>query len=203
MNKKMWIALGVCAAVVLLILLTVAGPKQTNADAPQANTSAASDKTTDAVANENTDNSAANPNGDTADATEAAPSETVEDINMEELIAENSQLGVEEDESAGESLEESSAATTPTQPATPSQPAQPGETVQPTEPDLSILGDDFNIRELTYEGYHALTGDQQRAVISIFGTPEDFMVWYSAVEEAYKSEHPDIEIGGDGVVDLG
>lgn len=90
----------------------------------------------------------------------------------------------------------------------PTQPSQPEET-NPTQPEEttpsggSILGENFDITTLTYEGYHALTGEQQKAVIELFGSPDDFMVWYKAVEAIYKNEHPDIEIGGDGNVDFG
>ena len=55
--------------------------------------------------------------------------------------------------------------------------------------------------KLTYEQYNAMSGAQQRQVIEMFASPEEFMKWYRAVEAQYKAEHPDIEIGADGVID--
>lgn len=120
---------------------------------------------------------------------------------------ENVQMGTTEGEKDDGILdEESQGSGTPS--TQPTQPSQPEETtpIQPeeTEPsDGNVLGENFDLYSLTYEGYHALTGEQQKAVIELFGSPDDFMVWYKAVEAIYKAEHPDIEIGGDGNVDFG
>jgi hypothetical protein len=37
----------------------------------------------------------------------------------------------------------------------------------------------------------------------MFGSPDDFIRWYKAVEAKYMEEHPGIEIGADGVIDAG
>ena len=129
---------------------------------------------------------------------------------------ENVEMGTTEGEKDEGIPDEDVPVITPTQPdATEPEETQPDETepgnTQPgeTEPEEttpsggSILGENFDITTLTYEGYHALTGEQQKAVIELFGSPDDFMVWYKAVEEIYKNENPDIEIGGDGSVDMG
>lgn len=60
----------------------------------------------------------------------------------------------------------------------------------------------FDITTLTYESYNAMSGAQQQAVVEMFGSPEDFIRWYNAVEAKYLAEHPSIEIGSDGTVDL-
>jgi len=45
-----------------------------------------------------------------------------------------------------------------------------------------------------------MSGAQQRQVIEMFASVEEFMKWYRAVEAKYQAEHPDIEIGADGVI---
>ena len=82
---------------------------------------------------------------------------------------------------------------------------QPSGNAPAAQPDNtpSQIGPDFDLRSLTYEGYQALSGADQQKVIDMFGSSDDFMVWYGAVEAQYKAQHPDIEIGADGVVDAG
>lgn len=69
------------------------------------------------------------------------------------------------------------------------------ESTKPTLPN------GLNIRDITYEMYMAMSGEEQQAVIAQFGSVEDFMVWFNAVKAIYEAEHPDIEVGGDGSVD--
>lgn len=64
-----------------------------------------------------------------------------------------------------------------------------------------ILGADFDLTALTYESYMAMTGEQQKAVIDEFSSPDVFVKWFKAVEAKYKEEHPEIEIGGNDVID--
>ena len=75
-------------------------------------------------------------------------------------------------------------------------------TTQPTE-GPSQIGEDFDIRTLTYEGYNAMSGTDQQKVIDMFGSTDDFMRWYKAMEAQYKEAHPDVEIGGDGSINAG
>lgn len=83
---------------------------------------------------------------------------------------------------------------------------KPKETTPPasssTGSSTNPLSDNYDITSLTYEGYMAMTGEQQQAVIDWFASPDVFVRWFNAVEAQYKAEHPDIEIGADGVVDL-
>lgn len=118
---------------------------------------------------------------------------------MPTIPSENVQMGVvegENDVDLDEDFEDEPAQT---------QPTQPKETVPPATqaPESDVLGDDFDFSTLTYESYNAMTGEQQKAVIDMFASPEEFMRWYKRAEEKYKEEHPDIEIGGDGNVNLG
>ncbi len=84
----------------------------------------------------------------------------------------------------------------------PTESAKPTEATKPTQTGNDPLGKDFDVTLLTYEAYHAMTGEQQQAVIDLFSTPNDFVKWYKALEAQYKAEHPDVEIGSNGMVDL-
>ena len=82
---------------------------------------------------------------------------------------------------------------------------QPPVTTPTTQPagGGSQIGEDFDIRQLTYEGYNAMSGEDQKKVIDMFGSTDDFMRWYKAMEAQYKEAHPDVEIGGDGSINAG
>lgn len=83
---------------------------------------------------------------------------------------------------------------------------KPVQTTKPTQPPEQtpeeILGKDFDIDELDWETYHGMRPEKQKAVIALFSTPEDFVKWHKAALAQYKAEHPDVEIGEDGFVDL-
>ena len=81
-------------------------------------------------------------------------------------------------------------------------PAATTPTAQPEE-EPSQIGDDFDVTTLTYEFYNSLSGADQQKIISMFGSPDDFIRWYKAVEAKYMEEHPGIEIGEGGIVDAG
>ena len=81
---------------------------------------------------------------------------------------------------------------------------QPPATTPSTQPSgESQIDESFDITTLTYEGYNAMSGEDQKKVIDMFGSTDDFMRWYKAVEAQYKQAHPDVEIGGDGSIDAG
>ena len=98
----------------------------------------------------------------------------------------------------------SAQATKPTEPE-PTEP-KPTETTPTARPSTGSttdpLSDNYDLTTLTYEGYIAMTGEQQQAVIDWFSSPDMFIKWFNLVEARYKEAHPDIEIGSDGVVDL-
>lgn len=54
---------------------------------------------------------------------------------------------------------------------------------------------------VTYEQYNAMSGDEQQEFIDSFGSVAKFMVWYNEAKAEYEEAHPDIEIGGDTVID--
>lgn len=72
---------------------------------------------------------------------------------------------------------------------------------QPTTGENSGSNDAPVITEVTYESYIAMSGEQQQAFINQFASVEEFVKWYNASKEKYDAEHPDIEIGGDTVID--
>lgn len=112
-------------------------------------------------------------------------------------------LGVEEDPEVGE-LEEINQGNSTEQPApTEPKPSEIAPTVKPSTGDTTDpLSDNFDFTSLTYEGYMGMTGEQQKAVVEWFSSPDMFIKWFNLVEARYKEAHPDIEIGSDGVIDL-
>ena len=116
-------------------------------------------------------------------------------------------LGVEKDEEIG-SIDgigsgNSGGSSKPSKP----EENKPAETTPPAKPSTGSptdpLSDNYDLTTLTYEGYMAMTGEQQKAVIGWFASPDVFVKWCNAVEVQYKAEHPEIEIGPDGSVDAG
>lgn len=97
---------------------------------------------------------------------------------------------------------------TPTKPTTPNTPTIPNPPpVAPTEPEETQgqnkpTDPEIDVEALTYETFWALSEEKQRAVINAFSTPKDFTKWYKAMAAQYKAEHPDVEIGDGGIVDL-
>ena len=81
-------------------------------------------------------------------------------------------------------------------------PSTPGTSQQPT-PGGSAGGSTQapSVTGVTYETYIAMTGAQQQAFIDQFASVEEFVKWYNASKAKYEAEHPDIEIGGDTVID--
>ncbi|MBR2223812.1 MAG: hypothetical protein IJ973_05750, partial [Christensenellaceae bacterium] len=54
----------------------------------------------------------------------------------------------------------------------------------------------------SYEAYHAMSGEEQRAFMESFDDIEDFFAWYNNAKAEYEAKNPDIEIT-DGNIDLG
>lgn len=107
---------------------------------------------------------------------------------------------------------------TPTNANAPTSPSEPVDATESTESEETTkpvttpaatpqkdnpLGEGFDIDQLTFEEYEwGMTAEQQKAVIDLFSTPNDFVKWYNAMAAQYKAEHPEIEIGQGGNVDL-
>ena len=152
---------------------------------------------------------------DTADSTEAA--ETTEAIETTEpesikvtdpVSGEDSGANVNMGVADGDYVpaleeDEPSAPTEAPKPTVSTQPTESTEpeATQPAESTTPTLPNGWDIRDITYEMYMAMSGEEQQAVIAQFGSIEDFMVWFNAIKAIYEAEHPDIEVGGDTVVD--
>ena len=54
-----------------------------------------------------------------------------------------------------------------------------------------------------YEAYLAMTASQKTAFRNTFANYDAFFAWYNAAMEAHKMANPPIEIGPDGILDLG
>ena len=81
-------------------------------------------------------------------------------------------------------------------------PTQPDKPAMPTQGNQGSADEEIDVTELTYETFWQLDGDQQKTVIDMFSTYDDFLKWYKAILAQYKAEHPDVEIGNDGIVDM-
>lgn len=193
MNRRM---LCLILALMLCLSLVACGTKQP-AVTPDAENSAATEApaATDAAGNpveapkaegEKTDAPASSSEEEEKPAFQPGVDTTLPpDVDVSMGTAEGAEAPVIDDEVPG------------TQTPTATQPsAQPEETP-------SQIGDDFDVTTLTYELYNSLSGADQQKVIAMFGSPDDFVRWYKAVEAQYKAEHPDIEIGADGIIDAG
>ena len=55
----------------------------------------------------------------------------------------------------------------------------------------------------TYEEYNNLSGEEQQKYFNSFANPADFFTWYNAAKAEYEASQDRIEIGNDGVIDLG
>ncbi len=54
-------------------------------------------------------------------------------------------------------------------------------------------------KDVTYELYNAMTGDQQVQFYESFENPADFFTWYNDAKAIYDAAHPDIEIDGNPI----
>lgn len=70
-----------------------------------------------------------------------------------------------------------------------------------TEPDTKPDTPDAS-QDLKWEEYYALTPEQQDAYFDSFSDYKEFQKWMKKAREQFKTEHPDIEIGADGSIDL-
>lgn len=139
--------------------------------------------------------------GDMSDVDETGASENV-DNETKNTLPNGVEVSVGVVEGAGaENLDDEPQGT----PGTPEISGTQTPSTENTEPELTdeeLLGPDFDISELTYEQYEAMDSRKQRAVINQFSTGEDFAKWYNAAYAIYKAEHPEIEVGNGGNVDM-
>lgn len=57
-------------------------------------------------------------------------------------------------------------------------------------------------QDLKWEEYYALSPEQRDAYFESFGDYKEFQKWMTKAREQFKTDHPDIEIGADGSIDL-
>lgn len=85
--------------------------------------------------------------------------------------------------------------TDPDQPEQPEQPEQGGET--PSDPPVTPEG-----KTLKYEEFYALSPEQKDAYLNSFADYGAFYEWLIVAQQQFTKEHPDIEIGPGGSIDL-
>ena len=57
--------------------------------------------------------------------------------------------------------------------------------------------------ELTFEQFLLLSPEKQQEYMNSYDDIMDFLEWYSVAEEAYKKEHEDDDVIGDGDINIG
>lgn len=57
-------------------------------------------------------------------------------------------------------------------------------------------------QDLKWEEFYALAPEQKDAYLKSFGDYEKFYDWMVKAQAEFKTDHPDIEIGADGTIDL-
>lgn len=57
--------------------------------------------------------------------------------------------------------------------------------------------------QMEYEKFRDMKAAEQQAFLESFESLDAFFEWYNRVKEEYAAAHPSIEIGEDGVVDMG
>lgn len=219
MNKK----LNVMICVVLAVLVLAGCAKSKNNEE-----TAATDSVTGEIIsqkNEITETTGDSAPDDTQTASTIATEKDYNSIQVTDPVTGETtgsevSMGVEKGEENTPEEEEDDEPSTPSNPTKPTNPPEttvpeqettapeqettpPTQDSKPEESGQTMLPNGLDIRDITYEMYMAMSGEEQQAVINMFGSTEDFMVWFNAVKAIYDAQHPDIEIGGDGTVDAG
>lgn len=70
-----------------------------------------------------------------------------------------------------------------------------------TEPDTKPDTPDAS-QNLKWEEYYVLSPEQRDAYFDSFSDYKEFQKWMTKAQEQFRTEHPDIEIGADGTIDL-
>ena len=215
MNKKI---LAIIVAVILVILSVVLIAVNNEGTEPDRLAAPTDNKQVETNKGEATQNGASDIASTEVVATEPVQKETkpsdvqtnVQPESGETLPPEvDVSMGVVEGEGSADLDEEGENPTESVQPTTPApQPTTPAP--QPTTPPQSDsmdprdpLSENFQFTTLTFEGYLAMTGEQQAAVVKKFASPEMFVNWYNLAAEEYKAAHPDVEIGENGMINGG
>ena len=78
---------------------------------------------------------------------------------------------------------------------------KPADTKPDTKPDTPTDTPDAS-QDLKWEEFYALTPEQRDAYFDSFSDYKEFYNWMVKAQERFKTEHPTIEIGADGTIDL-
>lgn len=84
---------------------------------------------------------------------------------------------------------------------------KPAGSTDTTPPETPDSDGDTNPSEtpgkVTFEKYEAMSGEEQEAFFESFEDPEDFFAWYNNAKAEYDARNPNVEIDGNGSIDLG
>jgi len=190
--NKMKKVLALLLALVMVFSLSACGKKSASEEKPAA--SEKTEKTEQTVKAEASKDmaaeSAASAEGEKAAAKETAKPAETEKPSTEEILKENASVGVAEGDGT-ENIEGGDYVVPP-------QVNVPAEDAGNDEPVVITM----DIYDITYDMYNAMSAAEQQAVMELFGSTEDFMVWLNYVKAEYEADHPAIEVGPGGVVDL-
>ena len=126
--------------------------------------------------------------------------EETEEPTRETIPGEPDPYG-ESDEVTQKPAEETEPSEPATEPEEKDEPTTPGTSQQPTTGDSTGSTNIPTAGGSAYESYIAMSGEQQQAFIDQFASVAEFVNWYNAAKAEYDAAHPDIEIGGDTVID--
>lgn len=119
------------------------------------------------------------------------------DVSVTIGVAEGDGNWEEEEPEPSHSGGQSSSSEEPTDPDQPEQeqPEQGGET--PSDPPVTPEG-----KTLKYEEFYALSPEQKDAYLNSFADYGAFYEWLIVAQQQFTKDHPDIEIGPGGSIDL-
>lgn len=195
MNKKKILILSLVLILVLSLALAFCGkqePVSNVAPPTEAATTALTEATAEASPEAATD---------AAQATEAPTEEPIPTtpdgkVDTEKYLDQNANVGVGEGGGTQDLEGGSGSAPAPV-------PQETTPAVEDSDNNKEPVTLDIDIYAITYDVYMAMSAEEQKAVMEFFGSTEDFMNWLNFIKEQYAAEHPNIEIGPDGSVNLG
>lgn len=120
------------------------------------------------------------------------------DVSVTIGVAEGDGNWEEEEPEPSHSGGQSSSSEEPTEPDQPEQPEQPGQGGEtPSDPPVTPEG-----KTLKYEEFYALSPEQKDAYLNSFADYGAFYEWLIVAQQQFTKDHPDIEIGPNGSIDL-
>ena len=187
--NKMKKVFALLLALIMVFSLCACGKKKNAPEVAEAPAAEAAEKAE--ATKDNTAENTAPAEGDETPAKESEKSTETEKPSTEEFNKENTSVGVAEGGGTVD-IEEGGDYVAPPQLNVPAEDAGNDEPVVIT----------MDIYDITYDMYLAMSAAEQQAVMEMFGSTEDFMKWLNYVKAEYEADHPAIEVGPGGVVDL-